>query len=204
MPRKIRRLFAFAFLLLWLPAGALALTGQSISTFITYYKENIEYINDQQDRHLLPLELDIANQDNGGKQYSSNSDLLMVTVNTDASDVITSCELRLTYPKGAQPGNSLALDYDRANFHFVALTMAMHVAKDAISRAYLVAEILDNLTINHGIYERQYGSYTISCVSVAGEGAVFTFTNNSLTPALDDPWEGEPTPEPLDDSEHLG
>ncbi|HPJ01422.1 MAG TPA: hypothetical protein PKU80_01090 [Candidatus Limiplasma sp.] len=205
MPKVIRRLFAFALLLLWLPAGALALTGQTFSTFQTYYRENVSFINDNEGRHMLPIELSMADlNDNGRKQYSVYSVALNVTVTVDGEGIIETCEIRLIYPEGAQQGNSLYLDYVTAQYHSLAFIMAMHVSPTPDSRYFLADEIRNELRNNFGAYERQLGSYTISCVSVAGEGAVFTFTNNSLTPALDDPWDGGPTPEPLDDSEHLG
>ncbi|MBN1777348.1 MAG: hypothetical protein JW811_04425 [Clostridiales bacterium] len=198
MKRNFRRGAALLLLLLWLPAGALALTGQSMSTFLAYYKENISYINKQQNRHLLPIEPEILDLGNSRKQYSSYSDTLHVTIKADAAGIIESCEIRLLYPEGAQAGNSLYLDYDKASFHCVAFIMAMHVSTDPESRAYLAGEIKNNLIKNYGVYERQLGSYTINCISVNGEGAVFTFTNDGLSTA--NPADGQPA-EPIEEDE---
>ncbi|MBE0601446.1 MAG: hypothetical protein IH607_06625 [Firmicutes bacterium] len=205
MRRGIRRGLAFLFLLLWLPAGALALTGQNISTFLTYYKEDVTYINENQDRHMLPIEFETTDLKDGGRiQYSVRSDALNVTITADGDGIIESCEIRLLYPEGAQPGNSLYLDYATAQFHSLALIMAMHVSTDPASRIYLAVEIRDNLIANQGVYDRQLGSYTINCIRVVGEGAVYMFTNDGLSPAVEEPADGGPTPEPLDDSERFG
>ena len=202
MRRTIGRWFAFILLLLWLPAGALALTGQNISTFLTYYKEDVSNINESDKRHMLPIEMDITDlKDGGRKQYSVSSDALNVTVKVDSTGIIESCEIRILYPEGAEPGNSLHLDYVTAQYHGVAFIMAMHVSPDPEKRRFLAGEILNGLQANFGAYERQLGAYTISCVSVAGEGAVFTFTNNSLAPAVEEPADGEPTPEPIEEDE---
>ncbi len=202
MRRALRRAIAFIVLLLWLPVGALALTGQNISTFLTYYKENVVFINGMTDRHMLPVELDVTDLKDGGRtQYSASSDALNVTVSADSDGIIESCEIRLLYPEGAQQGNSLYLDYVTANYHSLAFIMAMHISPEPESRYYLVEEIRNEMISNYGAYERQLGAYTISCVSVAGEGAVFTFTNNSLIPAEEEPADGGPTPEPIEEDE---
>ena len=44
--RKLRTLFLVALLLAWLPTAALALTGQTISTFETYYQDDLAFINE--------------------------------------------------------------------------------------------------------------------------------------------------------------
>ena len=172
---------------------------------MTYYKENVSFINENTGRHMLPIELEVTDLgDAGRKQYSVYSDALNVTVAADSAGIIETCEIRLLYPEGAQQGNSLYLDYTAANYHSIAFIMAMHVSPAPESRFYLAEELRHELQVNFGAYQRQLGAYTISCISVAGEGVVFTFSNNGLVPSVDDPWDGGPTPEPLDDSQRLG
>lgn len=202
MKRLCRRAFALLFLLLWLPQGALALTGQTIATFLTYYRENVSFINENTQRHLLPIELSETDlRDGSRKQYSVSSAALQVTVAVNGEGIIESCEIRLLYPEGAAQGNSLHLEYATANYHSLAFIMAMHAASTPESRYYLVDEIRNALIDNHGVYERQLGSYSIACIGVAGEGAVFTFTNDGLSPAQSEPADGEPTPETIEDDE---
>jgi len=213
MKRVYGRLIAWALLLCWLPAGALALTGQSVSTLQTYYKEDITYLNDLTGRHLLPKDLTELNlNDNGRTQYSYYDSVLQVTIAADATGIIESCEIRLLYPEGAAEGNSLYLDYATASYHSLAFIMAMHVSSEVSSRFLLVQEIASAMEENNGTYDRQLGSYSVSCIKVVGEGAVFTFTNNGLkttqTEETAEPADGGEQDVPVEndttDVEHLG
>lgn len=197
MGSAIRRLLAAVLLLLLIPASAPALTGQSISTFETYYKDDIAYINENTGRHLLPkdlAELDI--EGSGRTQYYYYDDALRVTIVADEQGIIESCEIRLLIPEGTSYGNSLHRDFITAGYHSYALIMAMHVSVEPASRYLLVQEISTALEDNFGSYERQLGSYSISCTRVIGEGAVFTFTNNGLAAQTT----AEPDGEPLDET----
>ena len=201
MKRFVWRLAAALLLIVWFPAGAFALTGQSYSTFETYYKEDISYINENTGRHLLPRDLsELDLEDNGRVQYSYYDDALHVTIAVDAAGIIESCEIRLLISESMVYGNSLYLDFITAGYHSYAFIMAMHVSAESSSRYLLVEEISEMLEENAGFYERQLGSYTVTCTRVIGEGAVFTFTNNGLEPATtDEPAEdggegGEETP----------
>ncbi len=205
MPRTVRRIVALLLLVCLLPAGALALSGQTMATFTSYYRDNVAFINSVTERHMLPIELEESSYGTDGHmQYAIQSDALHVTVITDGSGIIESCEIRLLFPQGAVEGNSLYLDYVSAQYHSIAFIMSMHVSPDPESRLLLAEEIKNGMLDNFGAYERQLGAYTIQCIGVPGEGAVYTFTNTSLVPAQDEPSDGDPTPEPLDDFEHLG
>ncbi|MFH1513125.1 MAG: hypothetical protein ABIG45_07195 [Bacillota bacterium] len=184
MKRTFTRCLAALLLLIWLPAGALALTGQTIPTFLEYYKEDISFLNETEERHMLPRDLNVlALGESGRKQYSYYDDTLHVTIAADPAGIIETCEIRLLFPKGAAEGNSLYMDFVASSYHSIAFIMAMHVSTEASSRFLLAEEIKNALEENHGAYDRQLGSYAISCVKVIGEGAVFTFTNNGLAPA---------------------
>ena len=111
-------------------------------------------------------------------------------------------------PEGTEYGNSLYRDFVTAGYHSYAFIMAMHVAAEPASRYLLVQEISKALEDNLGFYERQLGSYAISCTRVIGEGAVFTFLNNGLAPAVTEtpagteaPAGGEETPAVTDGDE---
>lgn len=185
MNSRSRRVFLAALALMLLtPAIALALTGQSISAYQTYYKENVAYINGIAGRHMLPKELTALELDEGGRvQYAYADGVLQVTLATDAAGIIETCEIRLLYPEGAAEGNSLYMDYVAASYQSIAFIMAMHVSPEASGRFLLADEIKTEMERNNGAYDRQLGSYSISCVKAIGQGAVFTFTNNGLAPA---------------------
>ena len=201
MKHMLRRWLIVVILLLWLPASALALTRQTITTFLTYYKEDVSFINENTGRHLLPAELEILDlNDNGRKQYSTVTDALHVTVTVNAEGIIESCEIRLLIPEGTIYGNSLHRDFITAGYHSYAFIMAMHVSAEPESRYLLVQEISTALEDNFGAYERKLGAYTITCTRVAGEGAVFSFVNNGLAPAESEPSDGEPI-EPIEEDE---
>lgn len=211
MKRDWKRIAAWLLLLCWLPAGALALTGQSISTFQTYYKEGITYLNEISNRHMLPKDLAALDLGGGRTQYSYYDNVLQVTVAADETGIIESCEIRLLYPEGAAEGNSLYLDFNAGTFHSMAFLMAMHVSSEVSSRFLLAQEIATAMEQNGGTYDRQLGSYGVSCIKVVGEGAVFTFTNNGLQPAQPAetalPADGEPDAPAQDvpeEGEHLG
>ncbi len=191
-----RRILAAALALLLLPATALALTGQSISAYQTYYKENVTYLNDIAGRHMLPKDLSVLELDEGGRtQYAYTDSILQVTLTADEAGIIETCEIRLLYPEGAVEGNSLYMDYVAASYQSIAFLMAMHVSAEASGRFLLADEIKTEMAKNNGAYDRQLGSYSISCVKVVGQGAVFTFTNNGLAPAQTQaPADGEEPP----------
>lgn len=202
MKTQRRLFFAALLILLWLPVGALALTGQNISTFLTYYKEDVSFINSNTGRHLLPVELDTLDlNDNGREQYQSYSDALHVTISADAAGIIESCEIRLLLPEGMVYGNSLHRDFITAGYHSYAFIMAMHVAADPSSRYLLVEEISKALDDNFGFYERQLGAYTITCTRVIDDGAVFTFSNNGLSPFDTGPSDEKQIQEPIEEDE---
>ena len=195
MKSRILCTVAVLLLLILLPTGALALTGQSISVFETYYKDDIVYINENTGRHLLPKDLaQLDLKDHRRTQYYYYDDALHVTLATDENGIIESCEIRLMIPEGTVYGNSLYRDFETAGYHSYALIMAMHVSSEPSSRYLLVQEISAALEDNFGFYERQLGSYTINCTRVVGEGAVFTFSNNGVK----SPSSGESTNETPD------
>ena len=202
MKRSFRRWLIAIVLLLWLPGSALALTGQAMTTFLTYYKEDVSFINENTGRHLLPAELAIQDlNDNGRQQYSTFTDALHVTITVNAEGIIEACDIRLLIPEGMVYGNSLYRDFITAGYHSYAFIMAMHVSADPASRYLLVEEISTALEDNFGAYERKLGAYTITCTRVAGEGAVFTFANNGLAPAQNEPSDGNQPPEPIEEDE---
>ena len=199
MPRMFRRFFAALCIALLLPAAALALTGQNISTYLAYYKDDVAFLNENTGRHLLPVTLEELPLDNGRTQYSSYSETLHVTIRTDAEGTIETCEIRLLIPEGMEYGNSLHRDFITAGYHSYAFIMAMHASAEPSSRYLLVQEISAALEDNFGYYERQLASYTVTCTRVIGEGAVFIFSNNGIfNPDIPG---GQETPEPIVDDD---
>ncbi|MEA4999537.1 MAG: hypothetical protein VB087_09140 [Candidatus Limiplasma sp.] len=179
-------------LLLLAPAAALALTGQSYTTFSDYYRENVTFINDNDNRHLLPLVLSQrASGDNDGRTlYELIGDVLSVTVTADSAGVVEECEIRLTAPQGLAYGTTLYNDFAISGYHSYAFLMAMDVHEDPAARYGLVTDVVEGMRSQEGSYARQLGAYTLTC-SRENTTAVLSFRNNGV------PLE-TPVPEPTE------
>ena len=196
----IKRLTALLLLLalgLLLPVGALALTGQSYDTFETYYKANVEFINANAGRHLLPMVLSQRKSDTltGGTEYDVLGDVLTVSVSVDADGVIVDCEIHLLKPSGMEYGNSVYNDFAISGYHSYAFLMAMNAAPQPADRYALVSDVESGLKAQNGIYERQIGAYTLSCNLNPDQGVTFNFHNNGVLMETPVP---EGTPKPTD------
>lgn len=182
---------------LLLPVGALALTGQSYDTFETYYKANVEFINTNAGRHLLPMVLSQRKSDTltGGSEYDVLGDVLTVSVSVDTDGVIVDCEIHLLKPSGMEYGNSVYNDFTISGYHSYAFLMAMSASAQPADRYALVSDVESGLKAQNGTYERQIGAYTLSCSLNPDQGVVFTFHNNGVLTETPQP---ETTPQPTD------
>jgi len=171
-------LFASAF------AETPAISGQSYLTFSRYYQANVDFINKNDNRHLLPLV--IANRGNasgdGRFTYELIGDTLALSILTDPSDtVIERCTITLTAPSGMEYGNALYNDFAISGYHSYALLMAMHADPDPVRRYQLVTEVVEGLALGGGEYSQQLGVYTLTCTR-GGNTAVLDFLNNRIVP----------------------
>jgi hypothetical protein len=213
----MKRAFAAALLLLlWLPAAALALTGQTYDTFDAYYQETLHHFNDYEGRHLIPLILAKRQSDepDGRLFYSLSGDILTVLVTVDAAGVIEECEVRLAYPREGDGNANIMNDYYNLNYQCVAFQTAMDPHADVQERLRLAADIRDGLAAGLGSYARQLGAYTLTCTLVDGNMVVANFRNSGVPvetpvpPPTDTPAPGEtPAPEetqPADAEDFVG
>ena len=178
----MKRLLAFAlFCALLLPAAALALTGQSYTTFVTYYKDNVHFINENDNRHLLPMVLSQRSSgDNDGRiYYDLMGDVLTVSVITDQTGVIEQCEIRLTAPQGMTYGTSVYNDFAISGYHSYSFLMAMDVSAEPEKRYKLVSDVVEGMKNQDGAYTRQLGVYTLTCTRIDNM-AVLNFQNNGV------------------------
>ena len=178
----MKRALAAALLLLWLPAAALALTGQTYETFDAYYQETLHHFNDYEGRHLIPLILARKQSEkaDGRAYYTLAGDILTVSVTTDADGIIETCEVRLAFPKDNSGNTNVMNDYYNLNYQCVAFQIAMDPRTDVNERLRLAAEIRDGLAAGQGNYTRQLGAYTLTCTLVDGSMVVADYQNSGV------------------------
>jgi len=179
-----------AVMMLLLPACALALTGQNYETFSEYYKADVTFINENDNRHLLPMVLSqrSSTENDGRTYYDLYGDVLTVTVSTDATGVIEECEIRLTAPAGMEYGTSVYNDFAISGYHSYAFLMAMDTNTEPANRYELVTDVVQGMKDGSGTYTRQMGVYTLLCTR-QDNMAILNFQNNGVV-------EVTPTPEP--------
>ena len=150
-------------------ATASPYTGQSYDTFYRYYKENISFINDNDNRHLLPLALakSVDPLENTRILYYLIGDTLHAEIFTgeDGSTIISCC-ITLTAPIDMEYGGAVYNDFAISGYQSYALLMAMHSDADPVRRYALVTDVVEGMAKGDGQYQRQLGIYTLSCVRV--------------------------------------
>jgi len=170
-----KRTFALSLLSLLLSgfwggeAIASSYTGQSYETFSRYYKENISFINNNDNRHLLPLALakSVDPLENKRFLYSLIGDTLHAEIFTDDDgSTIVNCCITLTAPAGIEYGNAIYNDFAISGYQSYALLMAMHTDPDPVRRYSLVTDVVAGMAEGDGQYQRQLGVYTLSCTRV--------------------------------------
>ena len=170
------------------PLSALALTGQSFDTFEQYYGENITFINENDNRHLMAMVIakSTSETQENHYEYKLTGDVLNLTVVTDSSGVIESCLITVTAPSGMEYGNAIYNDFAISGYHSYALLMAMDASADPQTRYTLVSNVVEGMRTNNGDYTQQVGVYTLTCERV-NNVAILEFRNNGVA---------EPTPTP--------
>ncbi len=178
-------------LCLFAAASGEGISGQHIDTFIEYYKESLDFINDNDGRHLLPLIISTAASDkeDGKMHYEIPGDVLHLSLRTDASgEVVERCEITLTAPQNLQHGSAEYRDFATSGYHSYALLMAMDAHADAAERYELVTDVNEGMA-DDGVYAVQLGVYALKCTRENGTARLlFEHIQARGTP--------EPTPEP--------
>lgn len=160
-------------------AGAATLNGRGFEDFEASYAENLDFINQNTGRHLLPLVLarGDANEDGGHRMYELLGDVLSVVIRLDQNnEVIEICEITLAAPAGMTYGSSEYNDFVTSGYHSYALLMAMHTASDPLERYDLVTAVNEGLLAGDGQYVTQVGVYSLICTRTS-EKAIIAFQN---------------------------
>lgn len=177
----MRKLFAILLLLCALTGAATADDfGQSYDLFQTLYAENVNFINDNTGRHLLPLDFKGDFDSEGERIYVLSSGALDVQLKLDdLASQIAWCQITLTAPADMSYGDSKHNDFTTSGYHSYALLMAMHKAAAPAQRYALVEEVNNGLAAGGGVYETQVGDYRLACQSQNGV-ATMRFENELL------------------------
>lgn len=166
-------------------AQAATISGRGYKDFEASYADNLNFINENTGRHLLPLVLakGEANADGGHRKYELLGDVLRVNIRLDQSNqIIETCEIVLTAPAGMSYGTSEYNDFVTSGYHSYALLMAMHTAADPAVRYGLVTAVNDGLLAGEGAYTTQVGVYALTCARTDNV-ATLNFENTlAMTP----------------------
>lgn len=156
-------------------------SGQTYDTFLKFYRDDIQFINQNAGRHLIPLSIAARGGDaeDGRMVYELMGDTLGVYIQTDGtSQVIETAVISITAPAGIAYGNALFHDFAISGYQSYALLMAMHAAENSVDRFALVSDVEAGLA-EADTYTRQVGVYTLNCVR-EDKTVIFSFVNSRL------------------------
>lgn len=187
--RKWMLCLTAALLLFTSAAGAEGVIGLSYEDYMACYAENLDFINDNRGRHLLPLIP--AKRDAGwgdGRLYHEiYGDVLSLVIRTEpVGKIIESCQITLTAPPNMTYGDSVYRDFSTSGFQSYGMLMAMSNAATPYERYLLVEELENGLATGGGVFRKQVGVYQLEATSENGTVTIL-FTNST----------GNPTPSPV-------
>jgi len=178
-------------LILWLcimllaagTAHAETVSGLRYDMFLENYADNLDFINDNANRHLLPLipaKRD-AGWGDGRLFYEIFGDVLSLTIQTDITGkVIESCVITLTAPPDMSYGSTIHRDFTTSGYQSYGMLMAMSPAATALERYQLVVEVENGLAASN-VFHKQIGVYSLDAASLDGTVSM-TFTNSTAMP----------------------
>lgn len=180
--------------------------GQHYDTFLRYYGESLIFINENDDRHLLPLTISDHASDDGKTLHEINDKALTMSLVTDEYDeVVERCEITLTAPDNMEYGTAEYRDFAALGYHSYALLMAMDASAEASERYRLVTDVVSGMA-DDGAYSVQLGVYSLKCTREGSKATLLFEHTQTLKPAEqtgDEPT-AEPAPEDVDEGAGLG
>lgn len=186
-------------------AHAETVTGLFYDDFLSKYAENLDFINDNAGRHLLPLipaKRD-AGWNDGRLYYEIFGDVLTLTIRTDSTGkVIEYCSISLTAPADMSYGSTIHRDFTTSGYQSYGMLMAMAAGQTAYDRYSLVTEVESGLAAS-GVFYKQIGVYQLEAVSLDGT-VIMTFTNSTAMPTPSPAPSATPVPEETPVPENLG
>lgn len=147
-------------------AGAQEEAGQFFDTFVNNYNADVEFINDNTGRHLLPL-LFTATLEGGKPVYRASGGSLNAEVRVDVTgELIERCRIELTAPMGMTYGSEAYRDFTTSGYQSYAMLMAMDKSPESLERYALVERVNAGLAAtSEGQYFAKVGAYDLTCTS---------------------------------------
>lgn len=158
----MRRMLCLLCLLALLPGCAAAL-GRTYADFETLYAENIAFLNQNVQRHLLPHTPKRDYDTDGKRLYRIVNGALDVEIHMDQqSEQIASCRITLTAPSSMPYGSPQHLDFSVSGYHSYALLMAMAPGDTPYERYALVQQVSDALAAGD-TFDTYTWDYHLTC-----------------------------------------
>lgn len=204
----MRKWFSFFLCLILLTvstACAESVSGLRYEDFLANYTDNLDFINENASRHLLPLipaKRD-AGWGDGRLFYEIYGDVLSLNIRTDATGkVIESCVITLTAPPNMSYGSTIHRDFTTSGYQSYGMLMAMSPAATPLERYQLVVEVESGLAAG-GTFHKQIGVYSLDAASLDGTVSM-TFTNSTAMPTPSPVPSETPVPEATPEPESAG
>ncbi len=182
----MRKLISLLMLLCLFTVPAYAdVSGVTYEDFQSSYSENINFINENASRHLLPLipVKTVSDLGDGRTYYDIEGDVLSLHIRVDMIGYVESCTITLTAPPNMAYGNNVHRDFTTSGFQHYAMLMAMDASATAFDRYQLVEQVEGGLVQGGGEYQCMLDVYQLKATSVDGTVTV-EFTNTSAQPTL--------------------
>ena len=160
-------------------------------TFIGRYAGNLEFINDNAERHLISLYFASGDTEKSYRVYTLSGDVLTATLRTSGSGrTVAMLSVTLTAPSGMSNGDALYKDFVTSGYHCYALLMAMSPAEECADRFTLIEEINAGLN-GETEYHTFVGAYTLACRRSGENSVTFTFSSSLWEDPLNVEEDGE-------------
>jgi len=162
---------------LLLPALALAEPGRGYEAFEAAYAENIEFLNVNTQRHMLPYTAVRDYEPDGSVVWRIRMGALDVAIRLENEDISSLC-LTLTAPEGMAYGDREYNDFEVSGYQSYAVVMAMSEASTPYERYGLVETLNQALGASES-YQTSEGDYRLTCTR-EGTSVTILFENELL------------------------
>lgn len=180
----MKRFFALLMVLFLLPVVSLAEDAAmeqyvGYEQFIGRYAGNLEFINEQEGRHLISLIFSSGENEGDLRVYNLAGDVVSARLRTRGTNrQMVMLQVTLTAPQGMQAGTTEYADFVTSGYHCYALLMAMRSDDTPAERWPLIEELNNGLAGNNE-YRTMVGPYNLTARR-SDEGNTVTFVFSSL------------------------